>query len=240
MERITFEGIDGVGKTTTITHLENRLTAMGFRVLVQAEPGTTELGQYLRGEMKSKPTSDFERVLMMYLSRYSMLDADESGYDYIISDRCWLSTLAYQCSANPKLLELVQRIQADYQRKFVGGTLFIIDGTPELAATRRGLRGDTDHLENFDRKQAEAMYQIYRSAYTPKAVNYVIGHPQLFDESIADVCMFAHYEAKACFNHIEAINAQWMPEHQVEVILRYIDQHRILDRGAQSWELAVS
>lgn len=240
MERIVVEGIDGVGKSTTIEHLCCVLTAQGANVLVQAEPGTTELGLHLRRHMKTNPTSDLERVLMMYLSRFSMLDQDERGYDYIITDRCWLSTLAYQCSANPELLKLVEKIQKAYSERYIGGSLFIIDGTPELAQTRRLNRGESDQLENFDRAQAEAMYQIYRSAYTVKGIEYVADHQHLFKRGIADICCFVNKAVRDTFNHVSAVNAQWTTTQQVDFILRQIEQHRILDRGAVQWELVVN
>jgi len=103
---IVFEGLDGSGKTTQIKLLEKRLTDMGRRVFLTAEPTVSLSGGMLRdalsGVTKKTPS---EMAAMFVLDRIfhnvnpvsginKML---EYGYD-VICDRYYYSSLAYQGS----------------------------------------------------------------------------------------------------------------------------------------------
>lgn len=98
---ITFEGIDGSGKTTVVDGVKQNLEARGYRVLVLREPGTTAIGESIRKLIKSDtprhPTTD---LYLFLASRNDMvkqvLIPASKLYDFILIDRYIDSTVAYQ------------------------------------------------------------------------------------------------------------------------------------------------
>ncbi|MFA9462089.1 dTMP kinase [Thiohalorhabdus methylotrophus] len=101
---ITVEGIDGAGKTTSVTHLTERLRGEGIEVVPTREPGGTALAESIRGLLKEgvedeAPTEDTE-TLLMFAARAQHLDrlirpALEAG-QWVVCDRFTDATYAYQ------------------------------------------------------------------------------------------------------------------------------------------------
>ncbi len=100
---IVFEGIDGAGKSTQVELLRQRLTKLGRRIALTAEPTALESGKAIRralsGEIKK---SECEMASMFVLDRIAHNNASdgiratlEGGAD-VISDRYYYSNLAYQ------------------------------------------------------------------------------------------------------------------------------------------------
>ena len=99
---ITFEGIDGSGKTTQGKLLKERLEALGYKVLLTREPGGTKVAESIRSlllhlDEKIEPMTE---VFLYCAARNEHLEkiiipALNEGY-IVISDRYYDSTLAYQ------------------------------------------------------------------------------------------------------------------------------------------------
>ena len=109
MERgkfIVFEGIDGAGKTTQVGLLAERLREMGKQVVITAEPTSLPSGKALREVLGGRvKKSDCEIAAMFTLDRIAHNVDAESGIEkhlsegaYVICDRYYYSTLAYQGS----------------------------------------------------------------------------------------------------------------------------------------------
>jgi len=100
---ITFEGIEGCGKTTQVNKLKKYFESLGREVLVTLEPGGSRLGQTLRKILLSMDSQDLTREaeLFLYLAdRAQHVDqvirpALEQG-QVVISDRYADSTVVYQ------------------------------------------------------------------------------------------------------------------------------------------------
>ncbi len=99
---ITFEGIDGCGKTTQIRRLKNFLTEHNYEVLTVREPGGTEISEMIRNILlHSKNQISPVSELLLFNSARSVLvqeiikPALEQG-KIVICDRFFDSTLAYQ------------------------------------------------------------------------------------------------------------------------------------------------
>lgn len=99
---ISFEGIDGSGKSTQALSLSRHLKRRGHQVLLIAEPGTTPLGRRLRALLKSTqiPMSPLAEGLLFLAARAQLVEdviqpALAQG-KIVISDRYGDSTLAYQ------------------------------------------------------------------------------------------------------------------------------------------------
>ncbi len=100
---ITFEGIDGSGKTTQVERLAATLRGRGQDVLVTREPGGTQIGEQVRGLLMDKANTSLNAraELLLFCASRAQLVADvlrphlEAG-GVVICDRYIDSSLAYQ------------------------------------------------------------------------------------------------------------------------------------------------
>ena len=97
---IVFEGIDGAGKSTQIQLLKEWLEANGFRVETLVEPTDSEIGKLIR-KILQRPDATNDRVqktlgLLFAADRMLIMDKLEDKSKIIISDRSFISSLAYQ------------------------------------------------------------------------------------------------------------------------------------------------
>jgi dTMP kinase len=112
---IVFEGGEGSGKSTQAEGLRLRLLEHGHQAVLVHEPGTTNLGQYLRNYLKSKQPLTKEAELLLFEAARAQLVADEirpaleRGY-VVIADRFAASSLAYQGYGRRIELDLVHRL----------------------------------------------------------------------------------------------------------------------------------
>ena len=97
---IVFEGIDGAGKTTQIQMLKEWLEANGFRVETVVEPTESEVGNLIHRILKhpDAQTEKFQNILALLFAadRMFLMDELEDKSKIIISDRSFISSLAYQ------------------------------------------------------------------------------------------------------------------------------------------------
>ena len=108
---IIFEGIDGAGKSTQIGMLKEWIEANGFKVELQVEPTDSEVGKLIR-EILQRPDANTERVqrvlgLLFAADRLLIMDKLEDKSKIIISDRSFISSLAYQGDA--EWIEILNR-----------------------------------------------------------------------------------------------------------------------------------
>ncbi len=97
---IVFEGIDGAGKSTQIQMLKEWLEANGFRVETLVEPTDSEVGKLIR-KILQRPDATTENIqktlgLLFAADRMLIMDKLEDESKIIISDRSFISSLAYQ------------------------------------------------------------------------------------------------------------------------------------------------
>ena len=97
---IVFEGIDGAGKSTQIQLLKEWLEDNGFRVETLVEPTDSEVGKLIR-KILQRPDAQTENVqktlaLLFAADRMLIMDKLEDKSKIIISDRSFISSLAYQ------------------------------------------------------------------------------------------------------------------------------------------------
>ncbi|WP_405309695.1 dTMP kinase [Methanobrevibacter sp.] len=97
---IVFEGIDGAGKSTQIGMLKEWLEANGFRVETLVEPTDSEVGKLIR-RILQRPDATTDHVqktlgLLFAADRMLIMDKLEDKSKIFISDRSFISSLAYQ------------------------------------------------------------------------------------------------------------------------------------------------
>ncbi|WP_298500164.1 dTMP kinase [uncultured Methanobrevibacter sp.] len=97
---IVFEGIDGAGKSTQIRMLKEWLEANGFRVETLVEPTDSEVGKLIRKLLQhpDAKSDNFQKIfgLLFAADRMMIMDKLEDESKIIISDRSFISSLAYQ------------------------------------------------------------------------------------------------------------------------------------------------
>ena len=155
---ITFEGVDGAGKSTHIADFADALRARGLRVVTTREPGGTPLGEKLR-ELLLHDTMHLEtEALLMFASRREhiaqVIEPALGRGDWVISDRFTDATFAYQGGGRqmpPARLEaLEQWVHADLQPD-----LTLLFDVP-LAVARERLNRSRDP-DKFEREQDARM-----------------------------------------------------------------------------------
>lgn len=156
MPLITFEGIDGSGKTAQIQLLATQLEQQGHSVLLTREPGGTELGNTIRrmvldqGDLQISPMA--EMLLIAAARAQHVKEVIQPGLlagSLILCDRYIDSSLVYQGIALGLGLELV----ADINDKIVGGLwpqlTVLLDVAPEVAFERSIMRRQqADRIES--------------------------------------------------------------------------------------------
>jgi len=101
---ITFEGIEGSGKSTQIELLQASLKQEGHSVKVLREPGTTQLGEKIRDiflEKTNEKVDPITEAFLLYASRkhldQNFLQKHLKNQSIVIADRYSDATVAYQC-----------------------------------------------------------------------------------------------------------------------------------------------
>ncbi len=100
MNIISFEGIEGVGKSTQINLLKEFLVKNNFTVEVLREPGSTSAGESIRNILLNKDSdiSNKTELLLMFAARSELINKkiQTSSCDYLLLDRFFDASIAYQ------------------------------------------------------------------------------------------------------------------------------------------------
>ena len=165
---ISFEGIDGSGKSTQIARLADRLLQNRVEADVFREPGGSPLAENIRSLLLD-PGYDiqpFAELLLFSAARAQLVSARirpalEAGR-VVICDRFFDSTTAYQGAG--RRVESVEWLQA-FHLKVTGGLApdrtYLLDVPVEEALDRRVGRGEADRMEQVD----VAFYRRVAGAY---------------------------------------------------------------------------
>jgi dTMP kinase len=173
---ITFEGIDGCGKSTQMRLLIERLRAGGHDVVETVEPGGTAIGAQIRRvllDAKNQEISSTTELLLYFASRAQNVDevirpAVAAG-QIVVSDRFTDSTMVYQGFARG----LGEQVVADLHRVACRGldpdlTIYLdIDVETSLArahSRNEELTGDSAVETRMD-EQSTAFYREVRNGY---------------------------------------------------------------------------
>ena len=111
MKLITFEGIEGVGKSTQINLALDWLKNKGFSTKLLREPGSTNFGEEIRELLLSKESniSAYTELLLMFAARSEMIKEHliDSKEDFILCDRYYHASIAYQGFGRKLSLDLI-------------------------------------------------------------------------------------------------------------------------------------
>ena len=141
---ISFEGIDGSGKSTQVKELQKYLVSKGHEVLGTVEPGGSSIGVQVRDIILSGKYSILPETetMLLFADRYEhqkkiIIPALEKG-QIVISDRTQDSTYAYQGSAKGVDYELISELEKKYL--ILPDLTFFLDLTVDAAFERTAER----------------------------------------------------------------------------------------------------
>ena len=165
---ISFEGVDGSGKSTQISKLKEYLEAGGYEVVLSREPGGTDIGEQIRSvilDPNNQGMTAVTEALLYAASRAQhvhdvIAPAVEAG-KVVICDRFVDSSIAYQ-QFGRKLGECVRIINGYAIDGCMPDLTFLLKVKPDVGGTRIGSR-EKDRIELEDKSFHEAVYQGYES-----------------------------------------------------------------------------
>ena len=169
---ITFEGIDGAGKSTHLEYVAKLLRTQGRSVVVTREPGGTALGEQLRELLlHEKMHLETEALLMFAARREHLAQVIEPALargDWVISDRFTDASFAYQGGgrglSRDKLTVLEQWVHPGFQPDIT----FLFDVPLDVARTRLDA---TRTLDKFEQER-EAFFAATRTEYLRRAEEF--------------------------------------------------------------------
>lgn len=163
---ISFEGLDGTGKTTQIRYLKKFLDEKNITYIVSREPGGTKLGEKLRKlvlDVRNENLDDNAEVLIYAAARAQHVGeiikpALESG-KVVICDRYVDSSLAYQ-GYGRKMLNEVFSINDIITKDVMPDITFLLQMKPQNSLERIAIR-ENDRMEKESMSFHERVYRGY-------------------------------------------------------------------------------
>ena len=163
---ISFEGIDGAGKTTQIELLKKRLEKNNYKVKVLREPGGMDISESLRKIIlnKSFDISSNTEMLLFLAARSELVTkviypALEEGY-YVICDRYIDSTVAYQGFGRKIDIKIINDLNKFVTLGLLPTVTFYLD-IPVKTMILRKNKENNDRMENSGLK----FFERVRSGY---------------------------------------------------------------------------
>lgn len=184
MERgkfITFEGIEGVGKSTNMAVFAERLEKAGHRVLLTREPGGTPMAEDIRDLVKNRadePVPEIAELLLIFAARSFhvnnvIVPALDAG-TWVVSDRFTDSSRAYQGGGRGVPMETIDRL-ADWVHGDTWPDLTVLlDAPVDVGMSRAGQRGAADRFEQEQHEFFERVRACYLEIAERDAERFVV------------------------------------------------------------------
>ena len=173
---ITFEGIDGAGKSSHLGAAEAQCTAAGRVVVRTREPGGTTLAERLREAILHQPMDGVTETLLVFAARRDhvvrVIAPALARGEVVLCDRFSDASFAYQGAGRGQSLALLERLEAAVQEGLQPDLTLWFDLEPRLAAERRAAARDADRFEAEDL----AFFEKVRAGYQAR----MAGAPERF------------------------------------------------------------
>ena len=170
---ITFEGIDGAGKSTHLAwfaqQLQAKLAPQGKKLVVTREPGGTPLGERLREVLLHERMHLETEALLMFAGRREHIaeviqPALDAG-DWVVSDRFTDATFAYQGGGRGLAIDRLEALERWVQQGLQPTKTILFDLAPEIAAARLA---DARTPDKFEAESAQFFLRT-RAEYLRRA-----------------------------------------------------------------------
>lgn len=151
---VTFEGIDGAGKSSHIESFAAWLRARGHEVVVTREPGGTELAERLRELVLHQPMDTLTEALLVFAARRDHLlrciEPALAAGATVLCDRFTDATFAYQGGGRGFDLQVLSTLESWVQQGRQPDLTVWFDVAPAVAAARRAAVRAPDRFERED------------------------------------------------------------------------------------------
>ncbi|MEE3118395.1 MAG: dTMP kinase [Pseudomonadota bacterium] len=169
---ITFEGTEGVGKSTQLANAAATLEDLGLDVVVTREPGGTPMAEAIRDLLlapRDEPVNDLTELLLMFAARAQhlhthILPALERG-QWVLCDRFTDATFAYQGGGRGVPSERIALLETLVQGEVRPDHIILLDAPVETGMKRARQRGELDRFE----QEAISFFQRIRDTYLARA-----------------------------------------------------------------------
>lgn len=155
---ISFEGLDGSGKTTQITNFIKKLKINNYDPILFREPGATRIGEILREIVLNKKYSEMTDIteLLLYSASRSQLCQEKilpalQTNKIVICDRFFDSTTAYQGFARGIDLEFIKKLNILATGNLVPDITFLLD----ICMKSRKSRLDSNNLDRLEQEETD-------------------------------------------------------------------------------------
>lgn len=185
---ITFEGIDGAGKSTHIGFVTDYLASRGKQIVSSREPGGTPLGEKLRDLLLHEKMHLETEALLMFASRREhiaqVIEPNLAAGKWVLSDRFTDASFAYQSGGRGLPRARMEALEAWVHPALQPDLTLLFDVPLEVARQRLDA---TRTLDKFEREQAD-FFAKCRAEYLRRAQQF----PERFvvvdsTRSIADI-----------------------------------------------------
>lgn len=171
---ITVEGGEGVGKSTNIAFIRQRLAAAGVDLVVTREPGGTPLGEELRElllAVRDGGISAMAELLMMFAARAQhieeVIEPALTAGKWVLCDRFTDATYAYQCGGRGLDPEVVATLETLVQGTLLPDCTLLLDAPVDTGMNRIQGRGEPDRFE----REELGFFERVRASYHQLASN---------------------------------------------------------------------
>jgi len=164
---ITFEGIDGAGKSSHIGAVAAWLRGRGHEVVCTREPGGTPLAESLRAFVLEQPMDAETETLLVFAARRehlrALIEPALARGAVVLCDRYTDATFAYQGAGRGVDAEMLGRLERWVQQGRSPDLTFWFDLDPAIAAARLAATRPADRFEAEDRAFFERVAAGYRA-----------------------------------------------------------------------------
>ena len=166
---ITFEGIDGAGKSTHIDAVAQRLRHAGATVVCTREPGGTPLAERMRDLVLHATMALLTETLLVFAARRDhirqVIDPALARGETVLCDRFTDATFAYQGFGRGAPIEQLERLEQMVHGELQPDLTIWFDLPAQLAAERRAQARAADRFEQQDLE----FFERVRSGYAARA-----------------------------------------------------------------------
>lgn len=185
---VTFEGIDGAGKSTHIAFVADYLRQQGVQLVCSREPGGTSLGEKLREVLLHEKMHLETEALLMFASRREhiaqVIAPALARGEWVISDRFSDASFAYQGGGRGMDLQKMEQLEAWVHPELQPDLTLLFDVPLDVARARLDA---TRTLDKFEQEKAD-FFAATRNEYLRRAAQFP-GRFRVIDStrSIADI-----------------------------------------------------
>jgi dTMP kinase len=169
MKIISFEGIEGVGKSTQIKMLDEYLISKGFATEVLREPGSTVTGEKIRDILlnSDEDLSSETELLLMFSARAQLIKEKiiNSSNDFILFDRFFDASSAYQGYGRGLSLKLINNL-IEFTKCPIPDITFLLD-----ISVDEGFKRKTNDTKDRIELSGDTFFENVRRGYLDLSKN---------------------------------------------------------------------